>query len=131
MLARNYRLRERRDFNRVYAKGRQFRSPQVSVYALARGREAPRFGISVSKKVGRAVQRNLVKRRLREACRDAIFGGAPALDYVLVARPSALEADFSLLKQTVQRLIKQAGGKEGSLWQGDRRRVNGDEFKGA
>jgi len=101
------------------------------VYALARGREAPRFGISVSKKVGGAVQRNLVKRRLREACRAAILDGAPAVDYVLVARSSALEADFSLLKQTAQRLIKQAGGKEGSLWQGDRRRVDGDEVKGA
>ena len=131
MLSRNYRLRERRDFNRVYAKGRQFRSPEVAVYALARGRETPRFGISVSKKVGGAVERNLVKRRLREACRAAIVEGAPALDFVLVARSAALEAEFSLLKQMVQRLIKQAGGKEGSLWQGDRRRVDGNECKGA
>lgn len=63
--------------------------------------EAPvvRVGFTVSRKVGNAVVRNRVRRRLREVARQIIPGQARAgLDYVLVGRQGALKRDFAVLK---------------------------------
>jgi ribonuclease P protein component len=83
------RLSRSGDFDRVYREGESHSNRFLVLYAFPRGDGAAdaRLGISVSRKVGRAVQRNAVKRALREA-----FWGLdrelPAdHDFVLVARP--------------------------------------------
>ncbi len=58
---------------------------------------APRFGFTVTRKVGNAVVRNRIRRRLREAVRTAESGASPATDYVLVARRAALTLPFQRL----------------------------------
>lgn len=59
-----------------------------------------RVGFTVSRKVGNAVIRNRVRRRLREVARLVIPGQArPDLDYVLVGRQGALSRDFGVLQQ--------------------------------
>lgn len=61
---------------------------------------AIRVGFTVSRKVGNAVVRNRVRRRLREAARQVIPGRArPDLDYVLVGRQAAIARDFEALRQ--------------------------------
>jgi ribonuclease P protein component len=58
-----------------------------------------RVGFTVSRKVGNAVERNRVRRRLREIARSVIPGQArPDLDYVLVGRQAALSRDFAVLR---------------------------------
>jgi ribonuclease P protein component len=120
MLPKSHRLRNRRDFQRVYQHGRQFRSPLIALYAMPRPAPrstrdtaaevalGPRVGISVSKKVGGAVQRNRVKRRLREACRRVIPDLAGSIDFVLVAAPAGLAADWNGLVGVVEELMLRA-----------------------
>jgi ribonuclease P protein component len=108
MLPRANRLCQRKDFSKVYSRGRQIRSPLVALYVLARSGVEPRFGISVNKKVGGAVQRNKVKRRLREVCRRVLRSSAPPGDYVLVAQKGVLDADFEGLSVTVGELMSRA-----------------------
>ena len=60
-------------------------------------RRQPRFGFTVTKKIGNAVVRNRIRRRLREAVRRAETGAQPATDYVLVARRAALTLQFERL----------------------------------
>jgi ribonuclease P protein component len=89
------RLSRSADFERVYRQGRSVGNRYLVLYAFPRGStdaaDGPRLGLSVSRKVGGAVERNQVKRLLREA----FSGEAERLpadhDVVVVARPDARE----------------------------------------
>lgn len=70
---------------------------------------AKRLGFSVSKKIGKAVERNLVRRRLREACRQELAAFAPGYDYVLIARLGAKEETVESLRRRVVQLLRGAG----------------------
>ena len=71
------------------------------------GRSAVRVGFTVSRKVGNAVVRNRVRRRLREVAREVIPAQArPDLDYVLVGRQAALKRDFAVLRQELVEALK-------------------------
>ncbi|MCH9806999.1 MAG: ribonuclease P protein component [Alphaproteobacteria bacterium] len=68
----------------------------------------PRFGFTVTKKMGNAVTRNRIKRRLREAVRNAAPGGAvQGCDYVLVARHAALTQNFGQLVGDLKNALRQ------------------------
>ena len=65
----------------------------------------PRLGLSVSKKVGTAVKRNGVRRRLKEIFRSSSVGLPADLDFVISARPASAEATFEELSEEFQRLL--------------------------
>ena len=102
-MERRYRLQKNRAFQYVYRKGHSVACGNL-VLLLAPGREK-RVGFSVSKKVGNAVTRNKVKRRLRE-CFRPLLGDVKNGLYVIVARPSAAEAAFDALQRDVRYLLK-------------------------
>ena len=71
------------------------------------GPSVVRVGFTVSRKVGNAVVRNRVRRRLREVARQIIPGQAQAgLDYVLVGRQGALKRDFAVLKDELVEALR-------------------------
>lgn len=70
---------------------------------------SPRLGLTVTKKVGGAVERNRIRRRLREAVRRAdAIPFRPDFDYVLVARREALTEAFTNLQQAVRKAVETA-----------------------
>jgi ribonuclease P protein component len=87
------RLRRRRDFLQVQQRGRRLYSGDVLVVAREPGGPRPRIGITVSSKVGNAVERNQVKRWVREAWRS-LGTDLPAADLVVIARPAARTMGF-------------------------------------
>ena len=116
-MERRYRLKKNRAFQYVYRKGHSVACRDLVMLA-APGREL-KVGFSVSKKVGKAVTRNKVKRRLRECFRPYLGDVKNGL-YVIVARPAAAEAAFDTLQKDVQYLLK----KQGALKTSDAREGN-------
>ena len=93
------RLKRRRiarsaDFERARKRGFSRANRQLVLYALDRGdEESARLGLSVSRRVGGAVERNRIKRLLREAFENEQASLPSGLDLVVVARPDAADLD--------------------------------------
>ena len=106
-MRRDLRLRSSAQFDRVYQNGRRVAEKDLVLYFLAQGSPVTRVGISVNKKVGNAVERNRVKRRIR-AIVDSCAQLGPGFDLVFVAKPIARIHSFDELKSSVLRLLGRA-----------------------
>jgi ribonuclease P protein component len=121
---RRQRLRSAQDFQRVRRRGRRISGAHLTLQYARRihgsagepvrendelGPLPVRIGFSVSKRVGSAVTRNLVKRRLREAVRRRLAALASGWDLVLTALPSASGVDYATLGAELDDLFTRAG----------------------
>ena len=114
---RRGRLSRSADFERVYRQGRSHANRWLVLYAFPRGGEdSPRLGLSVSRKVGGAVDRNKVKRLLREAFDRQAQPLAAGHDVVLVARPDMLDLaereGLDGVARALEELVAKAGLEE-------------------
>lgn len=106
MLKQENRLRRRQDFRRVYNSGKSLKNPAfVLCYRPAYKKGGLRIGFSVSKKIGKAVERNRTKRMMREACRLEIGAFPKGYDYILVARHPAKEQTVESLRRSVRKSL--------------------------
>ena len=102
-------LKENYEFRRVYRKGKSGVSPLLVVYALPGRAGRNRLGVTVSAKLGHAVARNRVRRRLREIYRLSQPELRRGYDIVLVARGRAVDAAYRDLERAYRRLCVQLG----------------------
>jgi len=106
------RLLRHADFDRVYRQGRRHFAAHMTVFYLPRSGAQPattaglRVGFTVGKALGGAVQRNRMKRRLREAVRLTGLQRAVAADVVINPKASLLGADFSDLQNEIARALE-------------------------
>jgi ribonuclease P protein component len=109
-MKRAYRLRRPEHFKRVRREGRSWDSPLVVLNAAPSRRRGTRCGFVAGKRIGKAVERNRARRRLREAVRLSYDRIAPGWDLVFIIRSSALTTvEFSRIQALVEQLLRRAG----------------------
>jgi ribonuclease P protein component len=104
---RSLRLNRRGDFEKVYKHGRRHFAAHLTVFYLGRERGGgPRIGLRVGRVLGAAVERNRIKRRLREALRLHRSELSSAVDVIVHPKKSALKVDFAGLEKEIQRAFE-------------------------
>jgi ribonuclease P protein component len=117
------RLTDSPEFERAYRQGAACRGRLFSVHAFPNELGTPRLGLSVSRKVGNAVTRSAVRRRLREVFHSTLSEIPGNWDLVVSARPAAAEAALRELKEEFARALGKlgeggVGGKAGEAGSG-------------
>jgi ribonuclease P protein component len=110
-MEKRHRLRDNADFQRLRREGQTLARPLIVLSFLPNGLGYTRFGFAVGKRVGKAVVRNRIKRRMREAVRRRLQEGqiANGWDIVLIARRPIVEASFQQVDETIGLLLRRAG----------------------
>jgi len=121
MLSKKYRLKKNSDFRYLYQRGKSVKTSAIVLYRGPRKRKTKentcRVGFSVSKKIGNAVVRNRVKRKLRQAAAaflPPLATGAvneevrflTSYDYIIVARFGAVAAKTEVLERQLAELLR-------------------------
>lgn len=99
-------LAKRRDFELVFKKGLSSASKYLVIYARPNELNWNRLGLSVSKKIGKAVTRNRIKRLLREAMRKVLGDFLQHYDFVIVAKKTAAEGKLENFIRETERFLQ-------------------------
>jgi ribonuclease P protein component len=108
------RLRKHADYVRAYAGARKRQSTSMSWFLAPQSNDvaqtvsAPRVGLTVGKVIGKAHERNRIKRRVREALRRHVDLMPVGFDLILHPRRSVLTVEFSQLEAEIVRILQQA-----------------------
>ena len=96
-------IKKRKDFVTVYGRGKYYKTPIFTLYCFKNsGHDITRFGFTASKKTGKAVQRNKIKRRLKGMIREIGQNEfAKSTDYIIVAKTDALKCKFDIMKENL------------------------------
>jgi ribonuclease P protein component len=110
-MRRKYRLRANTDFARLRREGRNLVHPLLVLSVLPNDMEHSRFGFAVGRRVGKAVTRNRVKRRMRESVRMRIQKHeiAAGWDVVFIARHPIRDASFHQVDEAIGLVLCRAG----------------------
>ncbi|MBN1426783.1 MAG: ribonuclease P protein component [Anaerolineae bacterium] len=109
MLPRHFRLRHHEDFDASRQRGKRWHDKLLILNTISSGLPHNRFGFVVSRRVGKATRRNLVKRRLRATARSWLPYLITGYDIVIIARPAISEASYQDIEAVVEKLLRQAG----------------------
>lgn len=102
-------LKQNHEFRRLYQKGKSAVSPYFAIYCRKTGRGYSRLGITTGVKLGNAVKRNFVRRRIRALYRTNEAALMPGYDVVVVARTRAIFAHYGELECSFLQLMNKLG----------------------
>jgi len=110
MLPKKNRLKKKKDFERIFKRGKGYREDSLLLRVISNNLQFSRFGFIISQKVSKkAVVRNKIKRRLRAIIRESLPKIKKGIDGVIIIVGSGIENNsFKEIKEKVGRLIKKA-----------------------
>ena len=101
-------IKKNKDYRKVFSGGKFAAGRFIVIYYQPNKDGASRFGFSVSKKIGKAVVRNRVKRLFKEACRLNRQSFSAGFDYVLLARRDIVGKSYWQIEESIVKLLKKA-----------------------
>ena len=108
-MKKEYRIKKEKEFQYVFQHGQNIANRQLVLYIHPKpGQEHFRVGLSVGKKIGNAVERNQVKRYIRQALHELEAHIPAEMDFLLIARADIQDKSFSQVKQSIQHVMKLA-----------------------
>jgi len=109
MLSFRNRLKKQKDFEKIFKNGKSFKQGSLYLKINKNDLQSSRFGFIISKKFSKkAVERNRIKRILREIVKERIEEVVKGLDVAIIVNPET-KADFQELKKTIDILFKKSG----------------------
>jgi ribonuclease P protein component len=107
-LERRFRVSDKERFRQVRQEGASHAHPLLVLSCVRNDLDVSRCGFTVSKRIGKAVERNRARRRIREAVRNLWDLVQPGWDLIWIARPGINEASFADLQDACARLLRRA-----------------------
>ena len=99
------RVRKSREFNQMIHTGKKQANSSFVLYSLPKKESAARVGITLPKKIGNAVKRNLIKRQTRMMCQDLIDFKTFGRDVILIVRFGYLNRSYEDNKKNLEKLL--------------------------
>lgn len=103
------RLRKNMEFKKVYKTGKNYWNRNLILFIRKNGSENTRIGISITKKIGNAVVRNKLKRRIKSVNQDYINSIKLGYDVVIIPKKNAVELTFKDLESAIKHIYKISG----------------------
>lgn len=107
-MRKSYRVKSEKEFGRVFHEGQNKANRQFVIYALKKEQPHFRVGISVGKRIGNAVTRNYVKRRIRQAIFELKPYLDPACDFIVIARKPVATMSQAAVKASLIHVLNLA-----------------------
>ena len=105
-MKKNFRVKREKDFKAIFKEGTSFANRKFVVYQLENQKNHFRVGLSVSKKLGNAVTRNQIKRRIRHIIQDAKGSLVKNVDFVVIARKGVETLEYAEMEKNLLHVLK-------------------------
>ena len=105
-MKKRFRVKKEKDFNAIFKEGKSFANRKFVIYRLENNEQHFRVGLSVSKKLGNAVMRNQIKRRIRHILIEHKNQLVENVDFVVIARKGVEILDYAEMEKNILHVLK-------------------------
>lgn len=108
-MEKKYRLKKNMEFKKVYAQGKNYWNRNLILYVRKNGLDETRAGFTVSKKIGKAITRNKIRRRMKEIYRLNLKEIKPGYDLVFIPKKNIIDISYRELESAMIHIMKISG----------------------
>ena len=105
-MEKRYKLRKNMEFKKVYSGGKNFWNRNLILYIRKNKLEESRFGVTITKKIGNAVVRNKIKRRIREIYRLNMYRIKDGYDLIFIPKKNVVDISYKELESALIHILK-------------------------
>jgi len=105
-MEKRYKLRKNMEFKKVYSGGKNFWNRNLILYIRKNKLEESRFGVTITKKIGNAVVRNKIKRRIKEIYRLNMYRIKDGYDLIFIPKKNVVDISYKELESALIHILK-------------------------
>jgi ribonuclease P protein component len=105
-MEKKYRLRKNLEFKKVYSGGKNYWNRNLTLYKKKNNLQETRFGITITKKVGKAVIRNKIRRRIKEIYRKNLYRIKSGYDLIIIPKQNVVDISYKELESAMIHILK-------------------------